>query len=75
MGDRFLKNLALLCFSGTEEAPPAYTDVEQDVRQHVVQAEPKDSNISRRLGEWKLDSVYWKVQRLELLLLHFNIRY
>jgi hypothetical protein len=51
MGDRFLKNLALLCFSGAEEAPPPYPDVEQDARQHIVPAEPKDSNVSRRLEE------------------------
>jgi hypothetical protein len=51
MAYRFLKNLALLCVSGAEEAPPPYTDVEQGARQHIVPAEPKDSNMSRRLEE------------------------
>jgi hypothetical protein len=51
MAYRFLKNLALLCFSGAEDAPPPYTNVEQVTRQYIVPAEPTNSSISRRLEE------------------------
>jgi hypothetical protein len=71
MAYRILKNLALLCFSGTEDSPPPYTNVEQGARQHIFLAEPEVYNISRRLEEvedrlFKLESPQVRTSHLVL---------